>query len=143
MRRTALLFLSIATCVLVAAGCSSAPDAKETVVTGSVVLDGEKLTMGEVYFETEDGKASARGEIAPDGTYRMPSAPLGKVKAAVRTSNYAQFARPKTKDGKAITVGGRDGHYTPVPKKYEDLATSGLSFTVAPDSVIEIPLSKK
>ncbi len=143
MRRTASLFLGIATVTLATLGCSSKSETKETVVTGSVLLDGEKLTMGEVYFEAEDGKASARGEIAPDGTYRMPSAPLGKVKAAVRTANYARFARPASKDGKAITVGGRDGTYTAVPKKYEDITTSGLSYTVAADSVIEITISKK
>lgn len=143
MRRIALALLCAVTGALTTLGCSSAPEAKETVVTGSVTLDGEKLTMGEVYFETEDGKASARGEITSNGAYRVPSAPLGKVKAAVRTSTYAQYTRPKMKDGKAIVVSGRDGHYTPVPKKYEDVATSGLSFTITPEAVIEIPLNKK
>ncbi|MDY3554144.1 hypothetical protein R5W24_003263 [Gemmata sp. JC717] len=124
-------------------GCSSTPPAKETVVTGSVTLDGEKLTMGEVYFEAEDGSASARGEIAPDGNYRVPSAPLGKVKAAVRTSNHAQFAAPKSKDGKAVTVGGRGGTFVPVPKRYEEVGTSGLTYTVTAESAINITLSKK
>lgn len=124
-------------------GCSSPPSAKETVVTGSVTLDGEKLTMGEVYFEAEDGSASGRGEISPDGTYRVPSAPLGKVKATVRTSNHAQFAAPKTKDGKAITVGGRGGTFIPVPKRYEEVGTSGLTFTITAGAPVDIALSKR
>jgi hypothetical protein len=128
---------------LSAAGCSSPPPAKETVVTGSVTLDGEKLTMGEVYLEAEDGSSSGRGEISPDGTYRVPSAPLGKVKAAVRTSNYAQFAAPKSKDGKAITVGGRSGTFVPVPKRYEEVGTSGLTYTISAGATVDIPLSKK
>lgn len=124
-------------------GCSSQPPAKETVVTGTVTLDGTTLSMGEVYFESEDGSASGRGEIQPNGTYRVPSAPLGKVKAAVRTSNYAQYAGTKSKDGKTITKGGRDGTYVPVPRKYEDIKTSQLTYDIAPDSKVDISLTSK
>lgn len=141
--RAFLFGLLSATVWASACGCSSPPQAQETVVTGSVTLDGERLTMGEVYFETEDGKASARGELEPDGTFRVPSAPLGKVRAAVRTANFAQYAAQKTKDGKTITIGGRSGTYVPVPKRYEDTATSGLTFTITPDARIDIPLTKK
>jgi hypothetical protein len=142
MRCVALVLLVTLTALSV--GCSSsAPEVNETVVTGSVTLDGEQLTMGEVYFESEDGKASGRGEIGPNGTYRVPSAPLGKVKAAVRTSSYAQFARTKMKDGKAITVGGREGTYIPIPKKYEEVSGSGLTFTITKDATVDIPLTKK
>jgi hypothetical protein len=142
MRCAALVLLG--SFVALSVGCSSpGPEAKETVVTGSVTLDGEKLTMGEVYFESEDGKASGRGEIGPDGTYRVASAPLGQVKAAVRTSNYARFAGTKMKDGKAITVGGREGTYIPVPKKYEEIGSSGLTFTITRDATINIPLTNK
>jgi hypothetical protein len=143
MWRVATGLLGVVVGAVCAGGCSSAPEAKEAVVTGSVTLDGEKLTMGEVYFESEDGKASGRGEIGPDGTYRVPSAPLGKVKAAVRTSNHARFAGTKTKDGKAITVGEREGTYIPVPKKYEEVGSSGLTFTITKDATIDIPLTKK
>lgn len=142
MRCVALVLLGAGSALLV--GCSSSvPEANETVVTGSVTLDGEKLTMGEVYFESEDGKNSGRGEIGPNGTYRVPSAPLGKVKAAVRTSNYARFAGTKKKDGKAITVGEREGTYIAVPKKYEEVGGSGLTFTLTKDATVDIPLTTK
>ena len=125
------------------AGCSSPPEQKETVVTGTVTLNGEVLTMGEVVIESADGKTSGRGEIGADGTYRVPSAPLGKVRAAVRTSEHAQYAgNTRRVGGKAITMGGREGKYVPVPKRYEDTKTSGLEYDVTPDAKIDIALTK-
>lgn len=125
------------------AGCSPKPEPKETVVTGKVALDGEVLTMGEVVFENMDGTASGLGEIGADGTYRVPSVPLGKVRAAVRTSNYAQYAGAEKKiGGKAITMGGREGKYVPVPQKYEDPQTSGLEYDISPEATIDIVLTK-
>lgn len=134
-----VLFLLAAT----AAGCSSASQQTDTPVTGKVTLDGTTVGMGEVRFENEAGTASGRGEIQPDGTYRVASAPVGKVKVAVRTSTYAQYAGTKRKGGKAITIGEREGTYVPVPKKYEDVKTSGLAFDVTPGAAIDIPLTSK
>lgn len=132
---TAALFAALS-------GCSG-PAEKEAVATGTVTLDGTPLQMGEVYFEKPDGSASARGEIQPDGRFRVPSAPLGEVRAAVRTANYARFASPPTQGGRPITVGGREGTFRPVPARYEDVKTAGLSFEIAPGKSVDIGLSSK
>ncbi|MGL6073716.1 MAG: hypothetical protein ACRC8S_06090 [Fimbriiglobus sp.] len=137
-------FIGFAALLTLVLGCgASKPEVNETVVTGKVVLDGVTLTMGEVYFESADGKFSGRGEIQSTGTYRIASAPLGKVKAAVRTSNFAQFAKSQTKGGKAVTMGGREGTFVATPKKYEETATSGLNYEVTENKVIDIELTAK
>jgi hypothetical protein len=139
--KIALLVCSLG---ILLSGCTSSKSGlTETVVTGKVTLDGVTLTMGEVIFENEAGTLSGRGEIQSDGQYRIPSAPLGKVKVAVRTSNYAQYAKTQTKGGKALTVGGREGTFLAVPKKYEDVKSSGISFDVFADKPIEIPLTSR
>lgn len=137
-------FVLMVLCAGLVIGCKTTQaDLTETVVTGEVTLDGKALTMGEVYFENDDGTKSGQGEIGADGKYRVPSAPLGPVKAAVRTSNHAQFAGTKTKEGRAVTVGGRDGTYVAVPKRYEEVATAKLTYTLAKDAVIKIELTSK
>ncbi len=124
-------------------GCGgTAQETKEAVVTGTVTLDGTKLTMGEVTFRGADG-SSGRGEIAPDGTFRVPSTPIGKVQAAVRTSGYERFAAPKAKGGKAITMGDRPGTFIPVPRKYQNVSTSGLEYDITPGDEINIELTSK
>jgi hypothetical protein len=139
-----LTFPSVAVVIVaLSSGCSSNMDQRETVVTGKVTLNGEVLTMGEVVFESADGKASGQGEIGANGTYRVPSAPLGKIRAAVRTSNYVHLAgNAKKVGGKTITMDAREGNYVPVPKRYEDTKTSGLEYDITPDATIDIPLSK-
>jgi hypothetical protein len=137
---TTLFFVSILTIL----GCQSGgADPTETVVTGQVLLDGKALTMGEVYLENESGAKSGQGEIDAEGNFRVPSCPIGKVKAAVRTSTYAQFASNKTQGGKAVTMGGRAGTYVPVPKKYEETSTSKLTYDIKKDAVLKIELSGK
>ncbi len=129
---------------ILVAGCGTGtPPPTDTVVTGKITLDGVTLTMGEVVFENEAGTLSGRGEIASTGQFRVPSTPLGKVRAAVRTANYAQYAKPQVKDGKPLTIGGRDGTYLAVPKKYEDAKSSGLTFDITPDKVVDIVLTGK
>ena len=140
MRQFVLLAL-FAVCFV---GCRTpTTDPTETVVTGEVLLDGKALTMGEVYFENESGTKSGLGDINADGKYRVASAPVGPVKAAVRTSNHAQFAGTKTKEGKTVTVGGREGTYVAVPKRYEEVSTSKLTYTLTNDAVIKIELTTK
>jgi hypothetical protein len=141
MRSLNVLSLVVALSIL-SAGCSSKTDQKETVVTGKVTLDGEVLTMGAVVFESVDGSASGQGEIGADGTYRVPSAPLGKVRAAVRTSTHAQYAADRKIGGKTVTMGGREGKYVPVPKRYESTKTSGLEYDLTPGATIDITLTK-
>jgi hypothetical protein len=135
--------LILAAC-LTLLGCSSSSPQTDTVVTGKVTLDGTVLEMGEVIFEKEDGSKSGSGEIQPNGTYRATSVPLGKVRVAVRTSAYAQYAAPDKKiQGKTITKGGREGKFIAVPKKYESPKTSGLEYNVTSEATIEISLQSK
>jgi uncharacterized lipoprotein YajG len=139
MKSLRTIFLLVGFAFLVGCGSGSTGPA-EVVVVGEVHLDGKMLTMGEVFFISDDGQRSASGEIGGDGKYRVPSAPVGSVKAAVRTASFSRFAGNKTKDGKAITMGGREGTYVPVPKHYEDVSTSKLTYTIANKSEVNIKI---
>ena len=144
MRHTPILPGVLAAVLCLTLGCSSGPPPTETVVTGKVTLDGNLLQMGEVVFEKEDGSASGSGDIQPDGTYRATSVPLGKVRAAVRTSAYAQYAGARKQvGGKAITMGRREGKFVPVPAKYESTKTCGLEYDIRPEATIDIALKSK
>lgn len=127
-------------------GCGAASSGPvECVVVGEVTLDGKTLTMGEVFMSNSEGTQSGRGEIAGDGKFRVPSAPVGQVKVAVRTTPYARFAGETKQGGKAVTMGQREGTYVPVPKHYEDIATSKLTYTIPKQKefTLKIELSSK
>jgi hypothetical protein len=139
-----LSFLSV--CFLsILLGCQPKPSGPpETVITGQVLLDGKVLTMGQVVLENSDSTQSGLGEITSDGKFRIPSAPLGNVRAAVRTSAYARFASAQKKDGKAITMVEREGTYIAVPKHYEDPTTSKLTYTITKETTeLKIELTSK
>jgi hypothetical protein len=120
-----------ATLALSLAGCGGPYTG---AVSGKVTYQGKPLPGGLVTFVHPDGRIG-QGQIQEDGTYSVPKAPGGDVKVTVRTvppipAMPAAIRLPGgVGGGKSETVYPA-GKYTPIPKKYADVSTSGLSLTV-------------
>lgn len=115
--------LGLAFVALTLFGCGGEP-----TLSGTVTLDGEPLTKGEITF-VGDGLPTAYGTIGTDGSYAAKSGAQKTLKAGnyrVAIGAYeqvpsgSQFAPPSKK---LIT-----------PRKYSNAAESGLTVEVEPGS---------
>jgi hypothetical protein len=96
-------------------------------VDGTVVYrDGQvanELAGGSVEFDPVQGKEGARGEIGPDGSFRLGTHRPGDGAAP---GEYRVSIQPPVADldrrGKRV-----------LPRRYEDFKTSGLRVTVRPE----------
>jgi hypothetical protein len=115
---------------LLAAGCG--PSAG--TISGKVTYNGETLGSGTVQFNGPN--ATAMSGIAADGTYTIPKMPVGTVQIAVETTppppGTPQDAGGKITGGSMSVQGAPPppGKYVPIPDKYKDPRTSGLSYEV-------------
>jgi hypothetical protein len=106
-----LLFL-----VSLFSGCGhrAAIESNRAEVSGTVTLDGKSLPTGSITFiSTEDPRFRVTAMIQADGGFKVADAPLGRVGVVIETES----AR------------GNPG-YVPIPAKYADAKTSGLTATV-------------
>ena len=79
-----------------------------------VTLDGKPLPSGSITFiSAEDARFRVTAMIQLDGGFKVADAPLGRVRVVIETES----AR------------GNPG-FVPVPAKYADATTSGLTATV-------------
>ena len=102
---------------------------------GTVNYNGEAVLFALIIVQNNNG--SATGKIDPQtGRFRIQNVPLGEVNIAVNTDagmgDYQQAIMQsgayKGPDSKG--AGGAKLKNVPVPKKYHDVATSGLSTTI-------------
>lgn len=133
MRRTprravpALLFL------LSLPGCG----ARLYPVQGTVTVDGQPLTKGMVVFERAEGgePITARGEVRPDGSYRLSTHKPGD---GVPPGVYRALVNPL--DMSDVPDEQKD---LPFDQKYTKFQTSELRFEVKPGpNDIRIALTK-
>jgi hypothetical protein len=116
------LFLVLA----IAVGCDKKKEIpRETnrgMVTGTVTLDGKPLPGGSIVFvSAKDESYRAKGFIASDGSFTIPNSPTGDVLVAVEAAPQQSPQQPLTPNK----------NYVPIPLKYLDVKTSGLTATVA------------
>jgi hypothetical protein len=113
-------------------GCGPKEEHPETVpVQGKVTYKGKPVPKGTVTFQPDAGQPSA-GEIQPDGTYQLSTfAP----KDGALPGHHRVMIIANTGDPTKIP-GSSPGYVTPVdlvPKKYNQLGSSGLEATVSKD----------
>jgi hypothetical protein len=127
--RPALSLLALLV-LLGAAGCSS-----NGSVTGKVTYKGAPLGSGTVVFIGP--KASATADLDAEGNYTILKAPLGAVRVTVETMPPPSGSGGGGKDkpvAMAMDASGGpstpQGKYVPIPAKYKDPSTSGLTYTV-------------
>jgi hypothetical protein len=133
------LSLTAGSILLVLCGCSGS--SQEAQVSGQVKLDGNPFGPGTIVFApTAQGAKPATGSIDDRGNYSMNTSrerglSAGKYKVAVSIhelpKNFKRGERPPP--GKSL-----------IPEKYENEATSGFEYDVAPGSnTINIELQSK
>ena len=142
-RRSAGKVLGIGLVLVLAAGCGGPFTAP---VSGTVTYKGNPLPGGTVTFIHPDGRVGY-GTIHEDGTYSISAAPGGDVKCIVQTTKpivpppQTVAARLSGGAAKAGATVYPAGPYVPIPEKYGDPQTSGLSHTIDRGSnTIDIPL---
>jgi hypothetical protein len=99
-------------------------------VTGNVSLDGNQIGPGIIIFAPVGKGTPAIGPIESDGSYSMSTSheaglSAGKYKVSVSIREVPADVKrgDRPPPGKLL-----------IPQKYEDSATSGLEFDVAPGS---------
>ncbi|HJZ92707.1 MAG TPA: carboxypeptidase-like regulatory domain-containing protein [Gemmataceae bacterium] len=146
VRRSGLVALAFALGGL-SAGCGPS----KTEVTGKVSHNGKPVVYGSVTLIGSDGIVYS-GQIKEDGTFVIPGVPTGPVKIGVLSPN------PKPPEaGKASAKDDLGGFsrgdrrppplpesvvraWFPIPEKYGDPMTSGLTETVSRGQPLNINL---
>jgi len=115
-----------------AAGCGGPPP----TVEGRVTYKGRPVTSGTVILVGENGHTSGPGYVRPDGTYFVPDAPTGTVRATLDSPPPAAYARAKVapkglaNDPEVREEMERAAHYVAIPLKYRDAHLSDVAFEV-------------
>ena len=109
---------------LLLAGCSRRADTSLAPVSGKVCYQGQPLRTGTIVFTPDSVRGTsgelARGDIQPDGSYRLKSGDLlGTVSGSHRVTVIAVEE----------TAGAP---HSLLPLKYRDPEMSGLTCEVAP-----------
>jgi len=141
------------------AGCGGPPP--RAVVKGKVSIGGKSLTTGNVMF-WGDKNATASAPINESGEYVMNDAPIGDVKITVtvpkippgvlekmqsKSGKFKEINKDiKSVDpesGKTISImGSVPASIVPIPEKYADVDSSGLTFTVkSGEQTKDLPLT--
>lgn len=124
----------VAITAALASGCA---DERRSTVRGTVTLKGQPLSAGVVRIYSPDDRIST-AYVQPDGSFAVTDVLPGTVRVAVLPSNTTSMPSPKDKDAKgrpkkpAAPGVDEKGARSPIPKKYQDVNTSGLSFTITP-----------
>lgn len=109
-------------------GCSRSDVGR---VTGKVTLDGQPLSQGTVVFEDAAKGISVNAELRSDGSYEART----YDKAGLPPGSYQVAVTPRTLgSGETPLIAGPPSAEvppeSPIPAKYRDVKTSGLTVTV-------------
>jgi hypothetical protein len=91
-------------------------------VSGTVTLNGKPLPGGMVTFVPDNGRAEA-ARIGEDGKYTITNIPAGPARITVATQQPIRM-KENGKDFEPL------GKYVPIPERYRDPETSGLTLDV-------------
>lgn len=115
---------SLLLATVVALACSSGCGKKIDLVnvSGSVKVKGQPLTHGVVMIKPADGNITS-ALIQPDGTFTVTDVMPGEVNISI--NEFVMDRDPSQ---------GAGSKRVAIPEKYKEMETSGLKFTVGPDS---------
>jgi len=114
---------------LAAAGCGG--DKPAGSVAGTVKYNGSPVTMGDVNFVSKTG-AAAMAKIDEAGGYKVD----GKLEAG----EYKVYVTPPSPEPPVPGVAPPPLPPFPVPAKYRDATTSGVTVTVKPGRNDDLPI---
>jgi hypothetical protein len=101
-------------------------------VAGKVTYQGKPVVWGSVTLKAADGSVHQIG-LNADGTYRLDRVPVGPAKVGVSSPDPAPSARAKSLEDARVPAGPPPlppGAWFPLPAKYADPATSGVTVQV-------------
>jgi hypothetical protein len=113
-------FPLLALCAAIGCGGADAP----TVVEGTVTYEGKSAPFGTVFF-LKSGEPQQPGQISSDGAYSAELAP-GEYQVRIDTTPPPP---PGHQEGDSIPP-----QPWPVPQKYANFASSGLTATIGSES---------
>jgi hypothetical protein len=107
-------------------------------VAGKVAYQGKPVVWGSVSLRASDGSYHQIG-INPDGTYHLDKVPVGPASVGVSSPDPAPSPRLKRGEGSDQKVNAPPpppppGAWVPLPAKYVDAATSGVTIEVGSGS---------
>jgi hypothetical protein len=120
----------------VLAGCGR----KFGTVDGKITVDGRPVNSGRVLFRSADEKHVVFAYIGPEGAYRALDVPSGPMNVWVTPPTKMERAKMQRK-GRAKKGDTSEApevpevpivSFVPIPQKYQDPTTSGLTTTVQP-----------
>ncbi len=120
--------------LLLLAGCGRGP-VRQGEVSGKVLYRGNPLPGGVVTCVSDEGYATSAA-IETDGSYKV-LAPFGQLKVSVDNRMLQKgrgaeagyrMSKPPAESAPGQALAGR---YLPLPEKYHDVNTSGLTCTVS------------
>ena len=123
--------------LFLAAACNHPPRETEMAeVSGTVNFKSKPLPGGRVSFVAVKGGFASSGDIDENGLYKI-DAPVGDVKISVDNREFEKQKGPKPKKPQILKQPGQTGEptvhkgkFVPIPKKYYEADTSGLTYTV-------------
>jgi hypothetical protein len=115
-----------AVAIILLVGCNRS--SQESLVSGSVTLDGSRIGPGTVVYAPVDGGKPATGSIDKNGSYtlntsREPGLASGRYTVAVSIRELPENVKRSDQHppGKLL-----------IPERYEQSTTSGLEYEVEP-----------
>jgi hypothetical protein len=144
-RPSAVHTLVVFSGVLALAGCSGSK--KGFALKGSVSYQGKPLPSGVVRLYMAENRVTM-ARIQPDGSFEATEVFPGEAKATVEEDPTARMRKMMPATGAAAGVPAAAGPMNrfslpsvPLPAKYKDTSTSGLTFTLKADDPLIIELN--
>lgn len=123
------------------------PDTGATL-EGAITFEGKPVPLALIIVRSETATSDAI--VREAGRYKVPSVPLGQVKIGIDTDavrgeivSRSMAQSYKGPDGKATAGPGTSLAFIPIPKKFADPATSGITAEIKKgDNTLDITLTK-
>jgi hypothetical protein len=120
------LFGLLVVAVAAVVGCSGKGVQRISVINGKVTYQGKPLPAGIVRFVSAE-KTSAIGTIRRDGTFAITDVAPGEFKVSV-------MERPQSSGSSSGEPAPAQPPPVDLPGKYRDPETSGLTYTITPET---------